>query len=410
MSVALDDIDRRLLDGAFGPAAARAMAMLVRYGDAAGAERFVTISAAHIDGCLYHGQSSIDFVRLFVDLGGRVRVPTTLNVGAADVVHPEWHCGPQDVLDAQRELTSLYEQLGCLATLTCAPYQRIVRPRFGEHIAWAESNAIVFANSVLGARTDRYGDFADLCAALTGRVPLAGLHCDAHRRPALVVAVPSLDNTTLARELYFGAVGYVLGALAQGRVPFIEGLPHDAVEDELKALGSAGASSGALALFHAARLTPEAEHMPTTGLPRHVMTSEDLDAAVARLCPIAVGEPVSAVCLGTPHYSLREFENLNRALAGRIRASTISMFVSTSREIAAMVETNAAFDDLRAFGVNIVVDTCTYLAPVVRDAHGAILTTSAKYAHYGPGNLGRRIGLMTLERCIRSAVTGVVAS
>ncbi|MDB5674164.1 MAG: uncharacterized protein JWM65_1146, partial [Sphingomonas bacterium] len=166
----LEPIDQALLDGAHGEASARAMAILMRYGQAADATRFVSIQSAHIDGCLYHGPSSIDFVRRFVDLGGRVRVPTTLNVAAVDVTHPEWHCGPAELIPVQSELTDLHEQLGCIPTLTCAPYQRMLRPTLGEHVAWAESNAIVFANSVLGARTDRYGDFADLCAALTGRV------------------------------------------------------------------------------------------------------------------------------------------------------------------------------------------------------------------------------------------------
>ena len=151
----LEPIDQDLLQGSFGPAAARAMEILVQYGRACGANQFVSITSAHIDACLYHGPSSIDFARRFVELGGQVRVPTTLNVGAVDVLHPEWNCGAPELIGHQRELTSLYIRLGCLPTLTCAPYHRRVRPSVGEHIAWAESNAIVFANSVLGARTDR---------------------------------------------------------------------------------------------------------------------------------------------------------------------------------------------------------------------------------------------------------------
>jgi predicted aconitase len=151
--LAFEPIDRALLDGEFGPAAAAAMRLLRRYGAVLGAETFVSIQSAHIDGCLYHGPSSIDFVRRFADLAGQVRVPTTLNVAAVDVLHPGWHQGDPDIIDAQQELTRLHEALGCLATLTCAPYQRMIQPLQGEHVAWAESNAIVFANSVLGART-----------------------------------------------------------------------------------------------------------------------------------------------------------------------------------------------------------------------------------------------------------------
>lgn len=405
----LEPIDRALLDGAHGEAVARAMAILMRYGQAADATRFVSIQSAHIDGCLYHGPSSIDFVQRFVDLGGRVRVPTTLNVAAVDVTHPEWHCGPAELIPAQSELTDLHEQLGCIPTLTCAPYQRMLRPALGEHIAWAESNAIVFANSVLGARTDRYGDFADLCAALTGRVPMVGLHCDENRRAQLVVEMPTLAASAIDRDLYFAVAGYVLGLRAPGQVPFLQGLPLDSNEDELKALGAAGASSGALALFHVAGVTPEAGRQAIDDLPVLTVTPDDLAAAVASLCPVGVGEAVAAICLGTPHYSIREFRTLSAALAGRRPAHSVAMFVSTSREIAAMVDADPAFAPLRDFGVNLVVDACTYIAPVVRRADGAILTTSAKYAHYGPGNIKRRIGLMTLERCVRSAELGRVA-
>lgn len=407
----LEAIDRALLAGDHGAAAARAMTMLVRYGEAGGAERFVSIESAHIDGCLYHGPSSIDFARRFVDLGGRVRVPTTLNVGAVDVVHPGWHCGPPELIDAQRELTELHERLGCVATLTCAPYQRIVRPRPGEHVAWAESNAIVFVNSVLGARTDRYGDFTDLCAALTGRVPLAGLHRDENCRPQRIVRLPGSETAGLPRDLYFAAIGYVIGQRAPGLVPFVTGVPRDASEDELKALGAAGASSGSLALFHAEGVTPEAGWAAghAVGLPGIEVAAAELHDAVSRLCPVAEGEAVAAVCLGTPHYSLDEFRILNAALDGRGPAEGVALYVSTSREIAAVVEKDPAFAPLRRFDARIVVDTCTYLAPVVRNTQGAILTTSAKYAHYGPGNLQRRVGLMTLERCIRSAELGRVA-
>lgn len=405
--ILLDPIDRELLDGKQGRAAQRAMEILLRYGEASEAERFIPVASAHIDGCLYHGPSSIDFVRRFVDLGGRVRVPTTLNVAAVDTVHPGWHFGDPELLDEQRELTALHEQLGCLPTLTCAPYQRMARPLMGEDVAWAESNAIVFVNSVLGARTDRYGDFADLCAALTGRVPLAGLHIEANRHPRAVVELPAVD---MPRDLLFGAVGYVVGELLRGEVAFIRGLPRDASEDELKALGAAGASGGAMALFHAEGITPEAGWAASMieGLPAIPVDEAQLRAAVDRLCPIEPGEPVAAICLGTPHFSLEEFRRLSAAVAGR--RSVTEVYVSTSREIAAIVERENAFAPLRDYGVSIVVDTCTYLAPVVRERGGAILTNSVKYAHYGPGNLGRRIGLMTLERCLRSADTGRVAA
>jgi predicted aconitase len=197
---------------------------------------------------------------------------------------------------------------------------------------------------------------------------------------------------------------------ANGRIPYLKGLPKCANEDNLKALGAAGASSGAIALFHAEGLTPEANETEIDNLSHENISVNDLTAAVDGLCPVAVGDRVAAVCLGTPHYSISEFEMLTVAVMGRKRSPSVELFVSTSREIAEYVTKDATFAGLHAFGVNIVVDTCTYLAPVVRQCDGAILTTSAKYSHYGPGNLSRRIALMTLDRCIRSAEAGEVSS
>lgn len=406
----LEPVDRELLEGGFGPAPAHAMKLLQRYGEALGADSFVSISSAHIDGCLYHGRSSIDFVNRFAGLQGRVRVPTTLNVAAVDVVHPDLNQGPTDILTAQQELTSLYEKLGCIATLTCAPYQRMIQPLMGEHIAWAESNAIVFANSVLGARTDRYGDFTDLCAALTGRVPFVGLHRDENRLATLLVEVPSRETTNMPSDVYFACLGYVLGRRTIGHVPAITNL-GSASRDELKALGAAAASSGALALFHAVGITPEAIDgiADPTALALIQIVNEELSEALAGLCPLEPGEPLAAVCLGTPHFSLSEFDQLREAIAEQDGPACVEIYVSTSREIAAEIQAQPRFAQLFDFGVELIVDTCTYLAPMVRKRDGAIVTNSGKWAHYGPGNLKRRVGLMSLERCLRSGVIGKVA-
>lgn len=391
------------------------MSLLVRYGEAIGSTRFVSVTSAHIDGCLYHGPSSIDFVRRFVELGGRVRIPTTLNVAALDVVHACRDAAPEALVSAQNELTALHIELGCLPTLTCAPYQRTQRPRAGEHVAWAESNAIVFVNSVLGARTDRYGDFTDLCAALTGRVPLTGLHCDENRVARVIFDVVDIDAARLPRDLYFACLGYALGSRCLGRVPALVNVPRDATEDELKSLGSAAASSGSVGLFHVVGVTPEAPTLDAaTGgraeqVERIVLGESELSEALNRLCKLEVGEPVAAMCLGTPHFSFTEFETLLPLIDGRRVNESVKCFVSTSREIATRIQGEARFKPLFDFGMQVVVDTCTYLAPTLRHIPGTVVTNSAKWAHYGPGNLNRRAGLMTLERCIRSAVSGKVA-
>ena len=407
----LEAIDKAMLAGEFGPATQRAMRLLQRYGEALGAARFIDIASAHIDGCLYHGPSGLDFVRSFLGSNARVRVPASLNVMALDLVHPERFDAPTKLADDQRELLQGYLELGCEPTLTCAPYQRLPRPAVGEHVAWAESNATVFVNSCLGARSDRYGDFTDLCAALTGRVPEAGLHRSENRRARLLLRVPAPDACDLDRDLWFACLGYALGEIAGDRVAVIDGAPRDCSEDELKALGAAAASSGSVALFHVLGVTPEApsldEVLDQKEAPREVvLTPGDLRRVAGRLCRAPQGEPVAAFCAGTPHFSLAEFRRLAAAVEGRRPAEGVDVLVSTSRAIAQQLETVPWAQPLWSFGVRLVVDTCTYLTPPVLAGDGWVVTPAAKWVHYAPGTIGRRAALMSLERCVRCAERG----
>ena len=230
-------------------------------------------------------------------------------------------------------LMRAHVELGCAPTFTCAPYQSASRPRFGAQIAWGESNAIVFANSVIGARTNRYGDFIDLCCAMTGRAPAFGLHLSENRAARAVVEIASIpddwDNERLAV-----AVGHAIGRRCGGLIPAIVGLPREMNEDDLKALGAAAASSGAVALFHVVGVTPEAPDLETAcgGLDPELrlrLTAEDLRAAARSLSTVADGAPLSAVSLGTPHFSIFEFARLMPLLEGP--RPLVDIFVNCSR-------------------------------------------------------------------------------
>src|SRR5271169_4113092 len=234
MALALSSLDDALLLGKHGKAAAFAMRLLVRFAEAVDAPRFLDIEAAHVDGCLYLGRASLDFVERLVALKGRARVPTTLNVGSVDLIHPELFRGDDAMRANGERLMQAHLALGCLPTFTCAPYQTAHRPRKGAQIAWGESNAIVFANSVIGARTERYGDFIDLCCALTGRAPEFGLHVGANRRASVLVEVVSPPDEWEGAELACVAVGHLIGRIGDG-IPAITGLPSTTSEDNLKA-------------------------------------------------------------------------------------------------------------------------------------------------------------------------------
>src|SRR5512132_4236699 len=201
-----------MLAGDDGPAGQLAMRMIVKLAELAGAPELIGIASAHIDGCLYHGQAGLDFAERLVEGGAAVRVPTTLNVSSLDLLHPDRYRGDPETARAARRLMDAYVAMGCRETWTCAPYQLPERPGFGEQVAWAESNAIVFANSVLGARTARYGDFTDICAAITGRVPDAGLHRTERRRGQLVLDVRALPDGLLDQDALYPLLGHLVGA------------------------------------------------------------------------------------------------------------------------------------------------------------------------------------------------------
>ncbi|MDQ3880342.1 MAG: aconitase X catalytic domain-containing protein, partial [Chloroflexota bacterium] len=229
------------MDGRDGDGVALAMRLVVRAAEATDAERLIDITAAHVDSCLYHGQATLDFADRLVDGGARVGVPTTLNVGGVDLLHPELWRGDSEVAALGRTLMERYRALGARPTFTCAPYQLdVARPALGEQVAWGESNAIVFCNSVLGARTNRYGDFLDVAAAVTGRVPEAGLHLSEARRATLVLRIATDVPPALldADELY-PVLGHVLGQRAGSAVAAIDRLPPRLSEDRLKWLGAA---------------------------------------------------------------------------------------------------------------------------------------------------------------------------
>jgi predicted aconitase len=407
MGVELEDRDRALLEGEGGEGAALAMRLVVKMAEVARAPRLRDITQAHIDSCLYHGQAGLDFAERLLTGGAAVAVPATLNVSSLDLLHPGLVHLDDDTSTRAKRLMDAYVALGCRPTWTCAPYQQPDRPALGEHIAWAESNAIVFANSVLGARTNRYGDFIDICAAITGRVPDGGLHTDAGRRATLLVRLEGLSEELLEAEVLYPVLGHLLGRLAGSGVAAIEGLPTETSVDRLKALGAAAASSGAVALFHAIGVTPEAptrESVVVEGARDVIVTLADLRAARDELSPVPDGAEIGAVSVGTPHASEAELRRL--AALVRDERPRIPFYVNTSRGQLAAVGSVA--DDLADAGVIVVTDTCTYITPILHDVTGPVMTDSGKWAWYAPSNLGFDVALGSLEECVRSAAAARV--
>jgi predicted aconitase len=271
----------------------------------------------------------------------------------------------------------------------------------------------VFANSVIGARTNRYGDFIDLCCAMTGRAPAWGLHLDENRAGQILFRLTGFPASQLATDSLYVAIGLLIGTKSADRIPVIENLPPPISEDQLKALGAAAASSGSVGLFHATGITPEAATVDDAfrgARPLEVIeiSPADVRHTLRHLSTVPDATPITAVCLGTPHFSRVEWERLLPLLREIAPARGIPIYVNTGRATMNELDGEGLTEELSSFGVTVVVDTCTYLTPILRSLDGVVMTNSGKWAHYAPGNIGVQVAFGEMDDCIRSAAVGRV--
>jgi hypothetical protein len=404
--VNLTDEEAAIGSGRDGEGAAVALRLIAETGRLLGADRLIPIASAHIDGCLYHGDSGTEFAEFLVTRGARVSVPATLNVGALDLLRPGNVRLAGERRNMALRLMRAYEALGCRTTWTCAPYQAGHRPPLGCDVAWGESNAVAFCNSVLGARTNRYGDFLDIACAIAGRAPRYGLHVAQNRRATVLVDTSAISETLKSAEAFWPVLGAWLGRTVGEDVAVIDGLAAQATEDRLKALGAAAASTGAVALFHVAGVTPEAPTIDEVLAKHHAtiaLTAVDVRAA-RTLLSTATGDRVDAVAVGSPHFSLDEIRALDRILAGR--RTKMPIYLNTSRHVLGRLERAGRLAALTAAGVVPIVDTCVVVTPILPAGGGVLMTNSGKFAFYAPGNTGHEVQFGSLADCVESAVAG----
>lgn len=373
------------------------------------APRLVPIGFAHIDACFYTGQSHIDFVKFVLQHGAELAVPAWTNNSVASPddggLRPEYS-SPQMVRGAH-ELMKLYVQLGCKPTWTCAPYQLAGGPKFGDHIAVGESNAVAFYNSVIGARTNKYGDYLDVACAITGLAPFAGLHTDEGRRADIHFSCASIPDEWKSQDTFFHLLGHIVGRKAGRRIPVISNLPKETTTDQLKALCAASAASGGVELLHVVGVTPEAPTLNSVfrAGERIEVTADHLKAAHSDLSAFSEG-PIDCVALGTPHFSISEFAEFIKLLSGRrVKAAT---FISTSRGIRDLMIAKGWLKTLEVAGITIPVDVCTYYSPKIQGLKGRVMTNAAKWAYYAPGMLRVEVCFGSLRECVESAVRGEV--
>ena len=409
----LNKLDRDRLDGKLGKAMQFAMETIVAAAHIDRADRLIDISFAHIDACFYNGRAHLDFVNYLLEHDAKLAVPSWTNNGLVSLND----LSVRDPLasremDEARQLMQAYVKLGCNPVWTCAPYQLPGRPELGAHIVGSESNAVSFYNSVIGARTNKYGDYLDVCAAIVGRVPLSKLHRDEARAAQVLFDVSKIEPSIRNNDLFYHLLGHVLGRKCGNLVPAILGLSDECNEDDLKAISSAGSSSGSVPLFHAIGVTPEADTLEIAfqGQPPVQIIDLNLDDLQQARAELSGNSdlPLAGIALGTPHFSYTEFARLVKLLNGRSIHPGLVFFLTTSRHVQQLAQQNGWIESLEQAGIKIITDTCTYFSPAVNGLHGKIMTNSAKWAYYAPGMLPVEVLIGSMSECVESAVSGEV--
>ena len=393
--------DRAMLSGEDGVAAQQVMRIICAMAVNQGAARLIDITQAHIDGCIYASPANLTFAEEIAGLGARVRVPTTMN--AISVDHASWRAQgvPPSFGGPAARLADAYVRMGCQPTFTCSPYLLDTAPAQGEAVAWAESNAVIYANTVLGARTAKHPDFLDLCIALTARAPLAGVYLTEHRaaRRVLTVDLPDAPD-----DAFWPLVGYLAGKASPDRIPLLRGLaPARPSAENLKALCAAFGTTSAAPMLHVQGVTPEADLIATDADHARI-TRADMAAG---WCLLNDGpEAVDLVAIGSPHASLDECRALADALAGR--HTGVATIVTVGRQVLQGARADGTLARLTALGVQVLPDLCwcSISEPVFPPATRALMTNSGKYAHYGPGLSGRAVRFGSLADCAAAAVSG----
>ena len=418
MSVKLRQEDKQMLNGQKGPGARMAMRIMVRMAEVVDAPELMDVSQAHIDGCGLLSDTGLEFAETLAAKGAKVSIPTTLNMGPLDLQNWKQFGVSKDFAAKAIRQAKAYTDMGCIPTWTCAPYQSYLTPGFGRQIAWGESNAICYANSVLGARTNRYGDFIDICAAITGRVPKCGLHLKQNRKGQILLRLVDIDSAIMQSNAFFAVLGHLTGSLADDKIPVIEGLLINASSDQLKAFCAAAASSGAVALFHAVGITPEANTLeeafqgrpPERTIDVHL---SDLQKAGSELSTAREGTKLDLVILGCPHFSFDEFRELAELIkayteAGHTLHPNVRFIVISSQTSYSLLQRSEFIDTLTDFGVEITLDTCMFHTPMVSKDTKVIMTNSGKCAYYAPGELSVQVAFGSMAECVESAVNGLV--
>jgi len=389
--------EERMLDGEEGYAAKKSMEILVALGNIYGAEKLVNIGSVQVSGVSYHnlGNAGLEFLNELAK-DGKVKVLTTLNPAGMDLENWRNLGIDEEFAKKQNLVIEAFTKMGIIISCTCTPYLIGNLPRYGEHIAWSESSAVTFANSVIGAKTNREGGPSALAAAFVGKTPCYGLHLDENRVPDTHVEV----TAELSKFSDWGALGYCIGKQAQSKIPYITGI-NDVSLDELKSFCASVVTFGSKPLFYMNGITPASEkHQP----PKEKIVIDDKDIREAYEAINDDVEDIDFVCIGCPHASIKEIAQIANLLKGKRISPNTEFWVATSRPMKQLADKRGYTEVIEEAGAKFACDTCMAVAPL-KGRFRTVATTSAKGCYYSRHNkMLTKMG--SLEECINAGVSG----
>lgn len=376
-----------ILAGEYGYAFQKAMEILVALGEIYGADRLIPVKSAQVAGVSYKnlGKAGIQFLRDFVEAGAKVSVYTTLNPAGI---------GDDEFMEKQAEVLGLYRRMGIEITSTCTPYYGANLPKFGDHIAWSESSAVSFANSVIGARTNREGGPSSLAAAIAGKTPNYGLHIDENRKATVLVEV----QTEVKSFLEYSLLGYHLGRTLGSDVPYITGIKPEKLE-YLKELGASMAATGSIALYHVDGETPEYRNAVVDRLEKISVERRDLDGILERFSP--GWDEIDLILIGCPHASLQEVKEIAELLRMRGKPLKTPLYITAGRAVKALADSLGYTEIIERYNGRILPDSCLVVSPIKEWFRG-IATNSGKSAFYF-ASFGFEVRLDDAEKLILEA-------
>ena len=407
-TLALDEGDKAILAGRDGDTKKTALEIICLMALSQGAGKLLSVTKGHIDGCILAHDANLIFAEKMQSLGAQVSIPTTINAISVDRENWPLQNIPADFGNKASRLADAYVKMGAKAVFTCAPYLLDDAPQFGEVIGWSESNAVIYANSVLGARTLKHADYLDLFIAMTGRAPATGVYHDEGRRPQVILSIT--PSTTNINDSFWPLLGWLAGTHAPHQIPLITGLKDvPASQDDLKGLCAGFGTTSAAPMLHIEGHTAEADLPPHDKAIVKKIDISDMQKAWQSLNQTPMTD-INLIAIGSPHASLSEVQKIHDYMDGRIVNSSMTMIITVGRQTLSSLKSNGLYAKLISQNCQIISDICwcSITSPLFPITTKGVMTNSAKYAHYAHGLSSCYARLADLHACVEMAVSGKI--